>query len=318
MKKVQTYAVVGSGSIGNAWAIVFARARKTVQLFDIDPSRLISARSDIEVRLNMLSKYGLLKEDVSQILERISYCDSLELVVRGAEYIQECAPERIEVKREIFKKLDALTDSHVILASSSSAITTSEFAREVTHKERCLIVHPGNPPYLLPVAEVVPAPFTDLEIVKKTMLNLREMGMSPILVHSEIEGFVFNRLQGAMLREAYCLVRDGIVTASDLDRIVTQGLARRWTVVGPFATSALNVHGGIKAHVARMGASYERMGTLRGQSDPWTPELVEQVSQDIDQLFPIDEWNENVMRRDEALLALTKLIANNPTFDLGY
>lgn len=318
MSKVQTYAVVGTGSIGNAWAIVFARSRKSVRLFDIDPSRLVLARIDIEARVTMLANNGLLEEEVSSVLARISYFDSLELVVKEAEYIQECAPERIEVKREIFKNLDALTESHVILASSSSAITTSVFATEVKHKGRCLIVHPGNPPYLLPVAEVVPAPFTDLEIVKKTMENLREIGMSPILVHSEIEGFVFNRLQGAMLREAYCLVRDGIVTASDLDRIVTQGLARRWTVVGPFATSALNVQGGIKAHVARMGASYERMGELRGQRDPWTPELVEKVSEDIDQLFPIDDWNENVMRRDEALLALTKLIANNPTFDLGY
>jgi len=318
VSKVQTYAVVGTGSIGNAWAIVFARSRKSVRLFDIDPSRLVLARIDIEARVTMLANNGLLEEEVSSVLARISYFDSLELVVKEAEYIQECAPERIEVKREIFKNLDALTESHVILASSSSAITTSVFATEVKHKGRCLIVHPGNPPYLLPVAEVVPAPFTDLEIVKKTMENLREIGMSPILVHSEIEGFVFNRLQGAMLREAYCLVRDGIVTASDLDRIVTQGLARRWTVVGPFATSALNVQGGIKAHVARMGASYERMGELRGQRDPWTPELVEKVSEDIDQLFPIDDWNENVMRRDEALLALTKLIANNPTFDLGY
>ena len=289
MSKVQTYAVVGTGSIGNAWAIVFARSRKSVRLFDIDPSRLVLARIDIEARVTMLANNGLLEEEVSSVLARISYFDSLELVVKGAEYIQECAPERIEVKREIFKNLDALTESHVILASSSSAITTSVFATEVKHKGRCLIVHPGNPPYLLPVAEVVPAPFTDLEIVKKTMENLREIGMSPILVHSEIEGFVFNRLQGAMLREAYCLVRDGIVTASDLDRIVTQGLARRWTVVGPFATSALNVQGGIKAHVARMGASYERMGELRGQRDPWTPELVEKVSEDIDQLFPIDD-----------------------------
>jgi L-gulonate 3-dehydrogenase len=311
------YAIVGSGSIGNAWAIVFARAGKEVRLYDIDPKRLELARHDIFSRLEMLSKHGLLTEGISVVAGRIEYFDELENALSGAEYVQECAPERLNVKQEIFRNLDAMTASHVVLASSSSAITTSEFSSETKGKERCLIVHPGNPPYLLPVAEVVPAPFTDPQIVAQVMENLREVGMSPVLVHSEIEGFVFNRLQGAILREAYCLVRDGIVSASDVDRIMTQGLARRWTVIGPFATSALNVQGGIKAHVSRMGDSYASMGAVRGQNDPWTPELVEKVSGDIDRLFPIDKWSENVLRRDEALLELTKLIQSSNAFDLG-
>lgn len=314
----ETYCVVGSGSIGNAWAIVFARAGKQVRLFDIVPERLEIAQSDIFSRLEMLSKHGLLSGEISDVAQRIQYCDTLENAVLSADYVQECAPERLDVKREIFKNLDAITQSHVVLASSSSAITTSQFSTETKHNKRCLIVHPGNPPYLLPVAEVVPAPFTDPNVVARVMENLRDVGMSPVLVNSEIEGFVFNRLQGAILREAYCLVRDGVVSASDVDRIVTQGLARRWTVIGPFATSALNVQGGIKAHVSRMGAAYASMGALRGQNDPWTTELVESVSEDIDVLFPIDEWSKNVLRRDEALLELTQLIENSSAFDMGY
>lgn len=312
------YAIVGSGSIGNAWAIVFARAGKEVRLFDIDPKRLEFASHDIFSRLEMLSKHGLLSEEISVIADRIQYCDELESALLGAEYVQECAPENLEVKQEIFRNLDAKSPSHVVLASSSSAITTSEFSSETRIRERCLIVHPGNPPYLLPVAEVVPAPFTNPHVVMQVMENLQEVGMSPVLVHSEIEGFVFNRLQGAILREAYCLVRDGVVSASDIDRIMTQGLARRWTVIGPFATSALNVQGGIKAHVSRMGDSYARMGALRGQDDPWTPELVEKVSDDIDRLFPVDKWSENVLRRDEALLELNKLIQSSTAFDLSH
>lgn len=314
----ETYAVIGSGSIGNAWAIVFSRAGRQVRLFDVAAERLELARIDIVSRLEMLKKHGLLAEEVSVVADRISYCDTLESALLSADYVQECAPEKLDVKREIFRNLDAMTQSHVILASSSSAITTSEFSTETKNKERCLIVHPGNPPYLLPVAEVVPAPFTDSRIVESVLENLRNVGMSPVLVNSEIEGFVFNRLQGAILREAYCLVRDGVVSASDVDRIVTQGLARRWTVIGPFATSALNVQGGIKAHVARMGSAYARMGALRGQDDPWTNDLVEKVSEDIDQIFLVDEWSKNVLRRDEALLELTKLIEDNSTFDMGY
>ncbi len=313
-----TYAVIGSGSIGNAWAIVFARAGKQVRLFDIAKERLELARTDILSRLELLKRHGLLAEEISAVVDRIDYFDTLEGAVLGADYVQECAPEKLELKCEIFQNLDALTETHVVLASSSSAITTSQFATNTKNNMRCLIVHPGNPPYLLPVAEVVPAPFTDPQIVDTVMENLRNVGMSPVLVKSETEGFVFNRLQGAILREAYCLVRDGVVSASDIDRIVTQGLARRWTVIGPFATSALNVQGGIKAHVSRMGAAYASMGALRGQNDPWTAELVEKVSDDIDQLFRVDEWHENVLKRDEALLELTKLIENNSAFDMGY
>ena len=234
----------------------------------------------------------------------------------GAEYVQECIPERLELKQNLFRELDLITKSNVILASSSSAIPASEFASQLKNRERCLIVHPGNPPYLLPIAEVVPAPFTGQEIITRTLDTLRSVGMKPILVHSEIEGFVFNRLQGAMLREAYCLVRDGVVTASDLDRIVTQGLARRWAVIGPFATSALNVQGGIRAHVARMGDAYASMGRVRGQDDPWTPDLIEKVSTDIDQLYPVEKWAENVLRRDQSLLALSQLIKSHPNFYL--
>ncbi len=314
----EKYAIVGSGSIGNAWAIVFARAGKEVRLFDIDPKRLEIARHDIFSRLEMLNRHGLLTEEILVVVDRIQYFDKLENAVSGADYIQECAPERLDIKREIFHNLDAMTPSHVVLASSSSAITTSEFSSATRIRERCLIVHPGNPPYLLPVAEVVPAPFTDPYVISQVMENLKEVGMSPVLVHSEIEGFVFNRLQGAILREAYCLVRDKIVSASDIDRIVTQGLARRWTVIGPFATSALNVQGGIKAHVSRMADSYARMGALRGQDDPWTPELVQSVSEEIDSLFPVDQWSENVLQRDEALLELSKLIQSSTAFEFGH
>ena len=104
------------------------------------------------------------------------------------------------------------------------------------------------------------------------------VGMVPVTLAREVEGFVFNRLQGALLREAYCLVRDGVVTAEGVDRAVRDGLGRRWAVLGPFETAALNVRGGVAAHAARMGEAYARMGAERGQHDPWTSELIEGVA----------------------------------------
>ncbi len=162
--------------------------------------------------------------------------------------MQECAPELLELKRRILGELDALTPRETIIASSSSAITASAMAGELPGRERCLVVHPGNPPYLLPVVEIVPAPFTREDVVERASALLAGAGLSPVRVRVELEGFVFNRLQGAMLREAYALVRDGVASVEDIDRIVTDGLGRRYSVVGPFETSDLNVRGGIEAH----------------------------------------------------------------------
>src|SRR5205823_2586145 len=111
----------------------------------------------------------------------------------------------------LFGEMDALCGRTTVLASSSSAITASAFAGHLAGRERCVVVHPGNPPFLLPIAEIVPAEFTDPALVPRIREFLASVGMVPVLVRREVEGFVFNRLQGAILREAYCLVRDGIV-----------------------------------------------------------------------------------------------------------
>jgi 3-hydroxyacyl-CoA dehydrogenase len=125
-------------------------------------------------------------------------------------------------------------------------------------------------------------------------------------VHGEPEGFVFNRLQGALLREAYCLVRDGVITPIDLDRVVTAGLGRRWGVLGPFATADLNTRGGLERHATVMGPAYERMGAERGQHDPWPAELVAMVASTLHERRSLDDWAANVALRDRALMLLDR------------
>jgi 3-hydroxyacyl-CoA dehydrogenase len=127
-----------------------------------------------------------------------------------------------------------------------------------------------------------------------------------VRVRREIEGFVFNRLQGAVLREAYCLVRDGVATVEDIDAIVRDGLGRRWSIIGPFETSDLNTRGGIESHAQKMGPSYERMGAERGQHDPWTPELVAEVTRQRRGALPLEKWEERVRWRDEQLMRLAR------------
>ena len=301
------FSIIGSGSIGIGWAIVFARAGYSVKVFDIEEAALKNFNTQIKSRLALLRENELLAENPQAVLERIQTTLDLAEAVAEADYIQECGPESVEIKRDLFAKLLKLAKSDAIIASSSSALKASEFAADLIGNETCLVVHPGNPPYLISIAEVVPAKFTtDAAIARCTEL-LTKVGIIPIRVNNEPQGFVFNRLQGAILREAYCLVRDGVISPTDLDLIVTEGLGKRWSIVGPFATSALNVRGGIKAHVARMGKSYFEMGKERGQNDPWDESLVDIVAADIEKKLPDANWEENTKKRDLALMKLNKL-----------
>jgi 3-hydroxyacyl-CoA dehydrogenase len=277
-------AIAGAGSIGVGWAVVFARAGHEVVLHDPDAGRRDKAPREIEQRLDALGASA-------------TFTVTGELDLDGVDHVQECAPEDLDLKRRLFERLDALTDG-VPLASSSSALTASQFA---PGNPRALVAHPGNPPHLLPVVELVPSPSTDPAIVDRVETTMRDAGMSPVRVNHEIEGFIFNRLQGAVLREAYCLVRDGVASVDDVDRVVREGLGRRWAVIGPFETADLNTRGGIAEHARRLGPAYARMGAERGQDDPWTPELVERVTAERRRLLPLEQWEQRVAWRDRQL-----------------
>ncbi len=304
--KPPTVAVVGAGSIGVGWSIVFARSGSPVILQDPDPRRLELAPGEIRTRLEQLASFDLLSDPPGAVAARVQTTADTADAVAEARYVQECAPENLELKGELFARLDREAPPDAILASSSSAIPASAFAGGLPGRGRCIVAHPGNPPHLLPVVEVVPAPFTRPDVVDSTEAILTNAGMSVVRVGGEIDGFVFNRLQGALLREAYCLVRDGIVGVEDVDRVVREGIGRRWAVIGPFEGADLNTRGGIAAHAERMGPAYERMGTERGQHDPWTPGLVARVTAERRRLLPLEQWEERVAWRDRMLMTLER------------
>lgn len=297
-------AVIGAGSIGVAWAIIFARAGHQVDVHEIDPNRLSAIPAEIRTRVEGLVEHGLAAAD-NDIPGRISLGSDLAAAVARAGYIQECTPESVDAKRAMFGQLDAMAPADTVLASSSSMIACSRFAAELPGRARCLVVHPGNPPYLLPVAELVPAPFTDPAVVQRARDLLTGAGMVTIDVHAEVEGFVFNRLQGALLREAYALVAEGVVSPTDVDRIVQLGLGLRWSVLGPFATADLNARGGLERHAAVLGPAYARMGAQRGSSaEAWPSNLVARVADELHRNQPLEDWSERVEQRDHALMVL--------------
>jgi 3-hydroxyacyl-CoA dehydrogenase len=293
---------VGAGSIGAAFAVVYASSGLQVTLFDTQADSLAKARTYIKSSLEGLQEQGLLQDGVAAILQRISFTESLATAVENVDWVHECAPERLEIKTGIFRQLDALAPADAILASATSAIPASQFADGLPGRHRCVVAHPGNPPFLLRILELVPAPFTSTDTVTRALQFCRSVNLDPVLVRREVEGFVFNRLQGALLREAYCLVRDGVASVDDIDTLVRKGLGLRWSVIGPFETADLNTRGGIASHAEKLGPAYARMGSERGQDDPWTAELVAQVTAERRALLPLKKWEERVAWRDHMLM----------------
>jgi L-gulonate 3-dehydrogenase len=299
--------IVGAGSIGVAFAVVFARAGWSVRIYDPDPLRRAAVPDEIALRLDDLASYGLLDEPASEIATRAVVVETLEAAAAEADLMQECAPERVEIKRALFAQMDRAAPAHALLASASSFLAVSKFVdAALPGHARCLVAHPGNPPYLMPVIEIVPAPFTSDDATARAITLFREAGLNPVTVRKEVEGFIFNRLQGAVLREAYCLVRDGVASVEDIDAVMRDGLGLRWSVIGPFETVDLNTRGGIASHAQKMGPSYARMGAERGQHDPWTPELVAQVEAERRHALPLDQWEARIAWRDRQLMRLTR------------
>lgn len=301
---MSTIAILGTGSIGVSFGIVFARAGCQVRMWDVEGAALARAKLEFSAKLVQLARGDRLKESPEALLARVTWHESLDEAVQGAALVQECIPERLELKQRLLAALALCAPPDAVLASSTSAITPSALAEGSEVAGRILVGHPANPPWLLPVIEVVPSPRTDPAYIERACDTYKRGGLTPIVVRREIEGFVFNRLQGALLREAYCLVRDGVVSVADLDAIVTLGLGRRWSVVGPFEAAELNTRGGIASHAQKMGPAYARMGADRGQHDPWTEELVAEVTRQRREILNLEDWDARVQWRDEQLLKL--------------
>lgn len=295
-------AIVGAGSIGIAWAVTFSRAGWTVAVQDPDRGRLDLVRDEAGDRLARLRRHRLLDDDVDSITARIEPFQDLAGAVSDAAVVVECAPERLELKRGVYEMVLADAPGEAIVTSSTSALKPSDLFSGLAGSDRCLVAHPTNPPYLLPVVELVPSGETSDETLRRAREIFSGVGMAPIVVRAEIEGFVVNRLQGAILREAYCLLRDGVASVDEIDLAVRGGLGRRWALTGPFETADLNTRGGLASHAEKMGPAYARMGAERGQDDPWTEELVAEAASQRRELLPLDEWEKRVLWRDERLM----------------
>ncbi len=296
-------AVVGSGLIGQAWAIVFARGGHNVKMWDGDPKAVETGISLIAGQVADLKEAGLI-DDPKALIARISGCKTLEEVLDGAEYVQENLPERVDMKKDIFGRMDKIASSSCVLASSTSSIPASAFTEDLPGRARCLIAHPVNPPYLVPVVEICGAPWTDAKVIQQTWDVMESVGQKPVKIHKELQGFILNRLQGALLREAFKLVEQGYVDPDGLDVTVREGLGLRWSFMGPFETIDLNAPDGLADYAHRFGNMYQSIAEEQTSTEPWSESLIEKLESARRDLLPKDQLLARRLWRDRRLMGL--------------
>ena len=280
-------ALVGVGIIGSSWALVFARAGFEVSIYDADPASVERTINFVRTSLADFAAQGLpLAESADAILARIKPSAHLEDTLAGVDYVQESAPERVDAKIELYTRLDQIARPETILASSTSGLPASAFTSSLKHRQRCLVVHPINPPHLIPLVEIVPAPWTEPQVVERSTNLMCRVGQSPIYLRREINGFVVNRLQSALLGEAFRLVEDGIVDAEEVDRAVSDGLGLRWCFMGPFQTIDLNAKTGIAEYCRNFGPMYYGLAKDQADPRPWATALVDIVEEQLREKTP--------------------------------
>lgn len=302
MKSTSRIALVGLGTIGRGWAVLFAKAGFAITAFDTSPGAMREARADVTNTLEELAAQGML-DSAPAAVARIEWVSSLEVAVAGAALVQESVPEQLELKRAVLAELDRVAPAAAILASSCSSLLPTDLFDGLQRQERCLVAHPFNPPYLIPLVELLPTRMTS----SKTLLAIRklllQLGQCPVIIHRALPGYVANRLQAALVNEAMHLVGAGVISPEDLDRCMTQGLGCRWAFLGPFETMDLNAEGGIATYARNFRQGYAEIGRDLRSAAPWSDEAIAAVVRsrrdqlDLQSLKARREWRDRRLAR---------------------
>ncbi|WP_410593773.1 3-hydroxyacyl-CoA dehydrogenase NAD-binding domain-containing protein [Amycolatopsis sp. lyj-23] len=301
---MKTAAVIGAGTIGLSWTALFAHHGLTVRVTDPRPD-LADAVSQA------LAQFAPhLGTTADELASRVQIAADVTDAVKDADVVQENGPENVEFKKELFKQLVEEAPEHALLLSSSSAIPSTAFTEEIDGS-RVLIGHPFNPPHLIPLVEVVPGERTSEESVEKAVGFYAALGRTPVVERKEMPGFVGNRLQNALSREAIYLVEQGVVTPEDLDKVITNSLGIRWATVGPFLGSHLGGGPGGYRHMAEhIGKSMKKMWAGLGNPSQ-SPEEQERLIEAVEKAYGSATYSELAETRDRKQLAVLNAVEEN-------
>jgi L-gulonate 3-dehydrogenase len=305
---MKTVACIGAGTVGRAWAVVFARAGYQVRLFDaLEGEAAGRALSGARQTLALFADNGMLDEPVETVLERIVPVGSIAEAVTDAAYVQESVREDRDIKRQVFSEIAAHAPLQSILASSTSAIPGSGFLGHIANPERALVVHPVNPPSLIPLVELCGTGHTSRKTIDQTRMLMTEAGMRPVVLNKEIDGFILNRLQFTLVAEALHLVGEGYCTPEDIDAVLTDGLALRWASLGPFEVAHLNAPDGLQGFVDRLGPMMKHLGKSARPDYDWTQDQIAEAHARLESRIPREMIAKRQDWRDSRILALRRM-----------
>ena len=302
-------AILGAGLVGTSWATIFFQAGYNVLIFDCDEKKLRLGISNVTKNLVDLKKYGLVSEQSNQT-GKIDITTSLSDALQGAFYAQESIYEDLETKTNFYLEIDSVIDSNTIVGSSTSTLVASAFTENNRCSARCLVVHPANPPHLIPIVEIVPKPSTPKDVCYRVKNLMSKIGMEPIVLSHEIDGFILNRLQGALLNEAFYLFENGFASADDIDKTISKGLGLRWALMGPFETIDLNAPDGISDYCIRYSELYFNMMKQSDPPIPWNQNTIEKLSDAMRSKYASGDIKNRQAIRDHRLAALKAYLIN--------
>ena len=311
--KISKVACVGAGLVGQGWATIFLSRGLEVIMQDISQEILNESMKHIWLNLSFLETQGLAqKENVEAGRDRIKTTTNIADACDQADYVQESVPDTYEIKKRVFREMDDAAPAYAILASSASGLLMTEIQEVTTRPERCVLVHPILPVHLIPTVEIAGGEKTSRTTVQKAREFMERMGKSPVVLRREVPGYIINRLQAALMREAIDLVDKGIASPEEVDKAFCRGLGMRDPVVGPF----LRMHiagNGIENFIKNYAQSYRyRWETM----ETWTsipPSAIEAVVKGTRGMEIVCEKSLGEMSawRDEMLTKILKLIDNN-------
>ena len=302
--------VIGGGLIGASWAAIFSKSGFNVFVYDSFPTVFDTFNERVKLFLEELKSIDP-EINIEESLSRISINVSIEDLCKSVDYIQESAPEILSVKQELFAKLDMLAPNHVVIGSSSSAMPISTITQNLKGQHRCLIAHPANPPHLIPCVEICPGPNTSSLTIEKAKDIFYLFYASTVNIKKEIDGFILNRLQGALLNEALRLYSEGYANSDEIDATIRDGLGLRWAFMGPFETIDLNAPGGIRDYMARYGPMYTEMAKTQTSFPDWSDQVGEKLEIERRKLLPEDQLQERAKKRNLLLKSLRKIKIDN-------
>lgn len=235
---MEKLAIIGCGTMGHSIALSAAWAGIEVKISGVNEQDLATADKGLRNKLTVMVQNELINEAMAEeIRKRIVFSTSLEEIVREATFIIEVIPENSQMKRGLYKEIEAICGKDTVLASNTSGFTPTSLAVEMEYPNRFIVTHFWNPGHLIPLVEVVKGEKTDQETIERAMNLLNEMNKKPILINKEVPGFIGNRLQYALFREAQSLLDEGVATKEDIDAAVTYSIGRRLPITGPLMTA---------------------------------------------------------------------------------